>query len=73
MDFSPWGDDRRWCYLLVYSSGLGVEQPAGVYHTNFRLEESGEFLALVRPDSTVEQEFAPTYPEQKLTRNTQLP
>ncbi len=51
-------------YLLVYASGLGAAQPGGEYHTNFRLEDAGEYFALVRPDGAVEQEFAPGSPEQ---------
>jgi hypothetical protein len=33
-------------------------------HTNFKLAAGGEYLALVRPDGTVAQEFSPTYPAQ---------
>ncbi|MCH8922193.1 MAG: CotH kinase family protein, partial [Planctomycetes bacterium] len=33
-------------------------------HTNFKLTDGGEYLALVRPDGQVIHEFAPEYPEQ---------
>jgi hypothetical protein len=33
-------------------------------HTNFKLAAGGEYLALVRPDGTVEQQFSPAYPAQ---------
>ncbi|HUT09819.1 MAG TPA: lamin tail domain-containing protein, partial [Thermoguttaceae bacterium] len=48
-------------YLLVFASEkdrLGAE-----LHTNFKLADQGEYLALVRPDGlTVEFAFDPTYP-----------
>ena len=51
-------------YLVVFASGKN--QIAGELHTNFQLDSSGEYLALVRPDgTTIEQEFAPTFPKQK--------
>ena len=51
-------------YLLIYASGEDRIGPSGEYHTNFALFDQGEYLALVRPDGTVHQEFAPTYPRQ---------
>lgn len=53
-------------YLVVFASGKD-RSPAepGRLHSNFRLNGSGEFLALVRPDGvTVTTEFRPTYPPQ---------
>ena len=35
------------------------------YHTNFRLDPNGEYLALVAPDGEVISEFAPAYPPQR--------
>jgi hypothetical protein len=35
------------------------------YHTNFRLNPEGEYLALNAPDGEVISEFAPTYPPQR--------
>ncbi len=36
----------------------------GNLHTNFSLNASGEYLALLRPDATIVSEFAPAYPKQ---------
>lgn len=51
-------------YLLVYATGDNLLDPAGDLHTDFQLEQSGEYLALVDPSGMVQQEFAPEYPEQ---------
>ncbi|MBI5693296.1 MAG: CotH kinase family protein [Verrucomicrobia bacterium] len=52
-------------YLVVYASNQNRRDPAKPLHTNFVLEGSGEYLALVKPDgSTVASEFAPAFPEQ---------
>lgn len=51
-------------YLLVYASNKDRRNPGAALHTNFRLSSSGEYLAIVRPDGTVSQEFAPSYPVQ---------
>lgn len=34
------------------------------HHTNFKLAKEGEYLALVRPDGSVCQQFAPAFPAQ---------
>ena len=51
-------------FLLVYATGDNLVDPAGDLHTDFQLEQSGEYLALVDPNGTVQQEFAPGYPKQ---------
>jgi len=52
-------------YLVVFASGKDRIDPAGVLHTNFRLNRDGEYLGLVRPDGhTVASEFSPAYPIQ---------
>ncbi len=52
-------------YLVVFASGKNRRDPLGVLHTNFRLNGSGEYLGLVRPDGeTVAWEFFPRYPKQ---------
>jgi hypothetical protein len=33
-------------------------------HTNFRLSAGGEYLALVKPDGSIQQQFLPTFPSQ---------
>ncbi|MBN1443167.1 MAG: lamin tail domain-containing protein, partial [Planctomycetes bacterium] len=39
-------------YLVVFASGKNRSSPAGELHTSFRLDRTGEYLALVRPDGT---------------------
>lgn len=52
-------------YLVVFASGDDMTDPAGNPHTNFRLANQGEYLAIIMPDgTTVADEFSPTYPEQ---------
>jgi len=51
-------------YLIVYAAGEGSVAPGDELFTNFKLSETGEYLALVKPDSSVQQEFSPTYPRQ---------
>lgn len=52
-------------YLLVWASGENRRDPVKPLHTNFSLDNKGEYLALVKPDGvTVGTEFAPTFPEQ---------
>ncbi|MDP6386303.1 MAG: CotH kinase family protein, partial [Planctomycetota bacterium] len=70
------GDLTRWqipsttllpagAYLIVFASGKDRVVPGAEYHTNFKLKSEGEFLALIRPDgNTVEQAFAPSFPQQ---------
>lgn len=53
-------------YMLVFASGKDRAIPGRPLHTNFRLENSGEYLALVQPDGvTVAHHFSPTYPPQR--------
>jgi hypothetical protein len=51
-------------YLLVYASGEDATGAGGEYHTNFKLGDQGEYLALVQPNGNVQQELAPAYPQQ---------
>ncbi|MCP4607361.1 MAG: hypothetical protein GY845_01420 [Planctomycetes bacterium] len=53
-------------YLVVYASGIeDIDHPenfpyqddSGRYHTNFKLAEEGEYLALVNPNRLVAHEF----------------
>lgn len=54
-------------YLVVFASGKDRAVAGSELHTNFQLDPGGEFLALVRPDLSIAQQFAPQYP--KLRRN----
>lgn len=50
-------------YLIVFASDKNLTSPQ--LHTNFKLTGDGEYLALVRPDTTViEYEFRPSFPIQ---------
>jgi spore coat protein CotH len=51
-------------YLVVFASGKDRRVAGGELHTNFQLNTSGGYLALVEPDEeTIATEFNP-YPEQ---------
>ena len=60
-------------FLIVFASEKTYEDNPynypyvdshGYYHTNFKLDESGGYLALVSPFPTVVHEYSPTYPPQ---------
>ena len=51
-------------YLVVFASGKNRNTPR--LHTNFSLDEAGEFLALVQKDGTVASAFEPGFPNQRL-------
>ncbi len=52
-------------YWVVFASGKDRAVAGLNLHTNFKLADSGEYLALVLPDGvTVVSEYAPEYPEQ---------
>jgi hypothetical protein len=51
-------------FLIVFASGKNRAVAGQELHTSFSLSSSGEYLALVRPDGSVAQEFAPQFPPQ---------
>lgn len=51
-------------FLVIWASGKDRRVPGSPLHTNFSLSKNGEFLALVRPDGTAEQAYAPKFPAQ---------
>lgn len=52
-------------FLVVFASGKDRGVPGARWHTNFRLDNAGEYLALVEPDGeTVATEFSPQFPPQ---------
>jgi hypothetical protein len=51
-------------FLVVFASGKNRSIPGKPLHTDFSLKASGEYLALLKPDSSVAIEFAPTFPPQ---------
>jgi hypothetical protein len=53
-------------YLIIWISGKDVVASNGEIHANFKLSGSGEYLALVEPDTNVvSYEYAPNYPAQQ--------
>ena len=52
-------------YLLVFASGKDRRIPGRPLHTNFKLNDTGDYLALLKSDGvTVQSSYAPTYPLQ---------
>jgi hypothetical protein len=56
-------------YLVVFASGKDRPAPAGAnrFHTNFKLDLFGEYLALFNPEypRVAASEFTPQFPEQR--------
>jgi hypothetical protein len=53
-------------YALVFASGKNRARAGAELHTNFQLDNAGEFLALVQPDSaTIEHAYSPAFPPQR--------
>ncbi len=51
--------------ITVWASSKNRKASATRLHTNFKLNNTGEFLALVRPDgTTIEHSYSPAYPPQ---------
>ena len=53
-------------HLVVFASNKNRAVADQQLHTNFRLDNDGEFLALVRPDESIASQYTPTYPQQIL-------
>ncbi len=52
-------------YLLIFASDRDRRAVGAALHTNFRLTDTGEYLALVQPDGTnIASEFRPSFPLQ---------
>ncbi|MFO1513071.1 MAG: DUF5011 domain-containing protein [Verrucomicrobiota bacterium] len=52
-------------FLVVWASDKNRRNPGAPLHTNFKLADEGEYLALVRPDGvTIATQFSPTFPPQ---------
>ncbi len=52
-------------FLVVWASNKNRRTPGAPLHANFALSKDGEYLALVRPDGTAGQAFAPAFPPQR--------
>ena len=51
-------------YLVVFASMKDRSDPALPLHTNFNLDQTGDYLALVRPDGSICHEYSPKFPGQ---------
>ncbi|WP_035603056.1 chitobiase/beta-hexosaminidase C-terminal domain-containing protein [Haloferula sp. BvORR071] len=51
-------------YLVVFASGSGVPDAMGKLHTNFALSADGEYLALSRPNGSIDDQFSSGFPAQ---------
>lgn len=51
-------------YLVVFASGKNRAVAGARLHSNFQLDAAGEYLALVKPDGRIAQQFAPAFPPQ---------
>ena len=51
-------------YLIVFASGKDRAVSGSELHASFRLDADGEYLALVRPEQSIADEYAPNYPVQ---------
>ncbi len=61
-------------FLVVFASNRDLRVAGTNLHTNFRLSNNGEYLALVRPDGTnIATEFAPAFPPQAADVSYGLP
>ena len=52
-------------FLIVWASGKNRVTVGLPLHTNFSLAAGGEYLALVRPEGTVQAHFSPEFPSQQ--------
>lgn len=52
-------------YLVVFASGKNRTVSGQELHTNFQLDNTGQYLALVRPDGTVAHSYGPAFPPQR--------
>ncbi|MBI4585246.1 MAG: CotH kinase family protein [Planctomycetes bacterium] len=52
-------------FLVVYASEKNLSDPAGQLHTNFKLQDGGEYLAMVAADGTIAMQFQPKFPPQE--------
>jgi len=50
-------------FLIVYASERDISISGQPLHTNFMLDDDGEYLALIRPDLTIAHEYDPYLPQ----------
>jgi hypothetical protein len=54
-------------FIVVFASGKDRRDPAGELHTNFKLNASGEYLAIANAESprAIVMEYSPGFPDQR--------
>lgn len=52
-------------FLLVFASGKDRAQAGATLHSNFKLNNEGEYLALVGPGPSIVHAYSPEYPSQR--------
>jgi len=52
-------------YMVIFASEKNRKVPGSILHTNFKLSGSGEFLAIVQPDTVISHAYQPTFPAQR--------
>ncbi len=61
-------------FMIIFASEKDRDTPGRPLHTNFKLGNEGEYLALVKPDGvTIASKFSPTYPVQVANVSYGLP
>jgi hypothetical protein len=51
-------------FIVVFASGKDRRIPGRPLHTDFKLNDTGDYLALLKPNGTVQFAYSPTYPLQ---------
>jgi len=51
-------------FMIIWASDKDSRTPGAPLHTNFKLSEGGEYLALVQADGTIATQFYPSFPPQ---------
>ncbi len=51
--------------MVVFASGKDHRAAGAELHTNFQLDNSGEYLALIEPDGTIAHAYDPAFPPQR--------
>ena len=49
---------------MIFASNKDRRTAGAELHTNFKLSNNADYLALIAPDGSISSEFAPSYPDQ---------
>lgn len=71
-------EPKQWCfpsgtsleansYLIIFASKPKANEitPQGEFHAQLKLKKSGEYLALLKPDGAISDQYDPSFPEQR--------